>query len=143
MTAHRLTVIDASIAVKWVLAESGEEPAIEILKAYGAKEMDLIAPALLMEEVASAISKRCRRKELTAAQARSAYLNFEARRPELVDKTVYVSRAFELSLVHQISVWDAVYLAVAIDRRADLLTADRRLYRTVSRHYPFALLLAG
>ena len=141
MSEIRIAVIDASVAVKWVLREAGDEEALAILAAYGAKTLDLIAPRLLLHEVASAISKRCRRKELTIRQAEDAYRNFEARRPQLVQ--AQVGQALSLSLQHQISLWDSVYLAVAIERRADLLTADRRFHRAVSRHYPFASLIAG
>ena len=141
MSETRIAVIDASVAVKWVLREAGDEEALAILAAYGAKTLDLIAPRLLLHEVASAISKRCRRKELTIRQAEDAYRNFEARRPQLVQ--AQVGQALSLSLRHQISLWDSVYLAVAIERRADLLTADRRFHRAVSRHYPFASLIAG
>ncbi len=80
----RLVVIDASIAVKWVLTEPGDDAALKLLEDFGAGNVDLIAPPLLLAEVASALSKRCRRKELTGTQAQAAYERFEERRPNLI-----------------------------------------------------------
>jgi predicted nucleic acid-binding protein len=140
MNDARVVVVDASVAIKWVLSEPGDEQALSVLEAYGAREIELIAPRLLMEEVASALSKRCRRKQLTAKQAHAVFHAFESRRPPLADNPL--RRALELSLDNQLSLWDSVYLALAIERRADLVTADRRFYRNVSRRYPFVSLIA-
>jgi predicted nucleic acid-binding protein len=137
----RLVVIDASVALKWVLAEPGRAQAMELLDAYGHGTMDLIAPRLIMEEVASALSKRCRRKELSHAQAEKAFELFDRRRPCLADTTVHLRQAFSLSLRHHLSLWDCIYLALAIDRRADLITADRRFHRSVSQFYPFTSMI--
>jgi predicted nucleic acid-binding protein len=135
-----LLVIDASVVIKWVLPEPGRLEALELLDAYEAGTVDLIAPRLLMEEVASALSKRCRSKELTAAQAQQAFRLVAFRQPAIPGETD-LHAALSLSLAHQLSLWDSVYLALAIDQRCDLVTADRRLSRAVTRHYPFVRLL--
>jgi predicted nucleic acid-binding protein len=134
-------VVDASVAVKWVVFEQGRESAVDLLTLYEAGAVDLRAPRLIVEEVASALSKLFRRKLLSAAEAEFAYRKFEARKPKLVEDLNLVGAAFALSLRHQISVWDCLYLALAIDRRADLITADQRFYRSVARYYPFVKLL--
>ncbi|TAN22559.1 MAG: PIN domain-containing protein [Acidobacteria bacterium] len=61
--------------------------------------------------------------------------------PELVEPDV--DTAFRLALQRQISLWDAIYLALALERRCDLITADRRLYRTLAPHYPFVKMLGS
>jgi len=136
-----LMVVDASVAVKWILREPGDEAALALLSAYAANKLDLIAPRLLMEEVASAISKRCRRRVLSAAEGNAAYRTFALRHPRLVDSASQVNQALALSVRHHISFWDSIYLALAIDRKADLITADRRFHRAAGRHYPFTKLL--
>jgi predicted nucleic acid-binding protein len=94
-----------------------------------------------MEEVASTISERCRRKLLSAAEGNAAYRAFALRRPRLVDSASQVNQALTLSVRHHISIWDSTYLALAIDQKADLITADQRFHRAASRRYPFAKLL--
>ncbi len=135
-------VVDASVAVKWVVVEPEREAAADLRALYEAEAVDLRAPRQIVEEVASALSKLYRRKKLSVGQAESAYRKFEARKPRLVDDLNLVGAAFALSLRHQISVWDCLYLALAIDRRADLITADQRFYRSVARHYPFVRMLS-
>ena len=141
MSSPRLAGIDSSVAVKWLLPEPGRAEAVRLLDEYEAGTADLIAPRLISEEVASALSKRCRRKEMTAARAEAMFRLFDLRRPRIVDAPGHLEMALGLSLRHHVSLWDALYLALAIERRADLITADQRLFRSVARHYPFVRLL--
>ena len=62
-----IVVIDANVAVKWYLPERGTEAAIE-LAAGGNK---LVAPELIRLEVVSAITRRVRTGEATAAESRA------------------------------------------------------------------------
>jgi len=134
-------VIDASIAIKWVLSEPGTPHALSLLRAFEGGDTDLLAPGLLLTEAGSALSKRARRRELTAAQAHEAFRLLEARRPLLADDSLYWRSALDLSVRHQMSFWDCMYLALAIEHRCDLVTADARFHRTAARHYPFVSLL--
>lgn len=136
-------VIDASVAVNWLIRETGDESATSLLKLYGDKRVSLVAPRQIVDEVASALGKIHRRGIITAVEAELAFWAFENRRPLLVEDPSLVPAAFRLCLQHQISFWDSLYLAVAIEKRADLITADQRFYRSVSRHYPFVKLLSG
>ena len=140
MTAAGLSVIDASVAVKWVLSETAEDKATALLQSFADGAIELIAPEVLLHEVASTLSKRCRRKDLTSKQAERAFELFLEKTPVLLDQPI--AEALALALRHQISFWDSLYLALAINQRADLITADQRLYRSVSRHYPFVKLLS-
>ena len=134
-------IVDASVAVKWVISEPGRSAAVSLLSLYEADRIDLLAPRLLVHEVASALSKLSRRRKISNSHADYAFRSFELHLPELVDDAELASPALSLSLQHQMSYWDCLYLALAIERRADLITADRRFYRSVARHYPFVKLL--
>ena len=133
--------MDASVAMNWLIRERGEGTALALLNSYGAQEAELIAPRQIVDEVASALAKLHRRKVISFSDAHVAFQLFEKRRPELWEGPKLSAKAFDLSLEHQISFWDSLYLALAIDQRADLVTADKRFYRSVSRHYPFVKLL--
>ncbi|MGI8741578.1 MAG: type II toxin-antitoxin system VapC family toxin [Bryobacteraceae bacterium] len=106
-----LSVVDASVAVKWILPEPGHKESLRLLEAYESGRTALIAPSLLIAEVCSVLAKRCRRKQLNAAQARSAYRCFEVLSPTLVDFRDHMPSALELSLVHQLAIYDCLYLA--------------------------------
>ncbi len=136
-----VTVIDASVVVKWVLPEDGRSEALKWLDAYEAGQLTLIAPSLLLAEVGNVLSKRCRRKQITAAQARQAFRHIEMRAPVAVEIDESAPSAFELSLVHRIPIYDCLYVALAIGRGCELITADRRLYHATSAAYSFVKLL--
>ena len=134
-------VIDSSAALKWVLPEPGSERSLVLLDAREAGDLVLIAPRVFMEEAASALTKRCRRKELTLGQAQEAFRLLERRRPLLADESGLLQSAFALALRRQLSLGDCLYLALAIERQCNLITADRRFYRSASKLYPFIELL--
>jgi predicted nucleic acid-binding protein len=136
-------VVDASVVVKWVLAEAGREASLTLLNAYEAGAADLIAPRTLMDEVASALSKRCRRGQINTKQASAAFAFLEQRTPILIHNNRLVREALDLSLLHHLSLWDCLYLALAIRYRCDLTTADHRFYRAAQKHYPFVVLLGS
>ncbi len=115
-------VVDASVAVQWVLDEDGSARA-NALRA----EPGLIAPSLVAAEIGSAIWKAVRRElvsradALTAAQA--ALLPFEA----LVANEELHTRALELAIDLNHSIYDCLYLALAERERCALVSADAKL----------------
>lgn len=134
-----MQVVDASVVVKWVLPEAGRRESLALLDAYEAGAIDLISPPVLREEVASALARRCRRKEITPAQARVAFQFLEERLPRLVQ--VPAQAALEVALRHHLSLWDCVYLVLAVHHGCELVTADRRLYRAAKAFFPLVNLL--
>lgn len=134
-------VVDCSVAAKWVLPEPDRAPALRVLEQYESGEILLIAPDLLLAEFASLLAKRNRRKEISADQANKAFQLMGKCVPRPLDMRPRLQRALDLSLRHQLSLWDCVYLALAIEHDCPLLTADRRLFRgTIARHPSLTLL---
>ena len=88
-----------------------------------------IAPALWLYEMENALRNACRRKRITEAYARELIANLSKLPIRIVDApekpTFYA--AFDISVQHDISVYDAVYLDVAQRHGADLATRDARL----------------
>lgn len=124
-----LFVLDCSVAVKWILPEPGRASALRLLEQYEAGKISLIAPDLLLSEFASLVSKRHRRNEISAEHAAKAFQFIERCAPRLVDTRPRLGSALDLSLRYRISLWDCIYLALAIEHDCALLTADRRLFR--------------
>jgi predicted nucleic acid-binding protein len=128
-------VIDCSIAAKWVLPEPDRAPARLLYERYVSGEIDLIAPDLLLIEFASLAAKLHRRKKLSTEQAHEAFERLGRLAPRLFETRSLLSRAFALSLRHQLSLWDSVYVALATEHSCPLLTADRRMLRSgAARH---------
>ena len=129
-------VLDASVAAKWVLPEPDGASAVRLFDRYAAGEISLIAPDLLLAEVASLLAKRHRRKQISAEQAREASGLMTDAAPKLFDTGLRLHRALDLSLRYRMSLRDCLYLALAIEHDCPFLTADRRLFRAGAARHP-------
>jgi predicted nucleic acid-binding protein len=134
-------VVDCSVAAKWVLHEAGHVQALRLLEEEKSGSLVLIAPDLLLTEFASLITKRVRRKHMSAAQAIDAFRRFEEAVPALFETRPLVEAALHLAVNGQLSLWDAVYLALAVEHNCPLITADRRLFRSGASRHPAIRLL--
>ena len=115
-------VVDASVAVKWVLSEPGSPRALALRDEGG-----LIAPSLIAAEVGNALWKAMRRDGFARQDAldaiRAILLAFDALIP-IEDLRL---RALELSLELDHPIYDCFYLALAERERAPLVSADGSL----------------
>lgn len=123
----RLAVVDASVAVRWIVPEEGAAEAIDLL----AMPIDWIAPRLLMTEVTSALARKAQSGELSVDFVMDG-LDFLARTTDsgalrLERDELVIRAALTLALQLQHKVADCVYLALAEQTGAGLATADRRL----------------
>jgi len=116
-------VVDASIAVKWVLPESDSERAAALRET----EPDLIAPVLLVAEVGNAVWKRARLGELTAQDAIDAVATAIGIIGALHPLEGLAARAMKIATMLDHPIYDCFYLALAERENIPLMTADRRL----------------
>ena len=110
-------VVDASVALKWIVNEPGSDDGVQLLTR--AK----IAPSLLQTEVGHVLTRRVRRSQLTAAQARAGFA-FIARQCTLLSTRGLGDVALNLSLDLRHSMHDCYYLATAEATARPLVTAD-------------------
>ena len=134
-------VVDASVAVKWILPEEGHEQAQCLLERYQNEELDLVAPHLLVAEACSVLWKRVRRGELTAPSAHRCFEQLLRNCPILLDSPAVHASALQLALAHNCTVYDCLYLAWALEERCDLITADEKLFKSVCIAFPCVQLL--
>jgi predicted nucleic acid-binding protein len=119
-----MPVIDASVAVKWVLPEQGADRAA----ALRTTDEDLIAPDLIVAEVGSAIWKRAIGKEISRIQAVRA-VDIAARLlTRLVPIAELADRAMALAIDIRHPIYDCFYLALAQRENTAVVTADQRLF---------------
>lgn len=142
MATPRL-VVDASVAVKWILVEDGRDEALRIQEQYQDEKIDLIAPPLLLSEVANVLWKRARRGDLTPHQAAYCFDGFLRDAPRLIMSATAETSALGLALAHGHPVYDCLYLALALEHRCDLVTADERFFRALRPTLPCIRLLGS
>ncbi len=128
--ADRL-VIDASVAVKWVVGEPDSDRALSL------RGRRFFAPDLLSAECANVLWKKIQRGELSAEEAVTAALLLEAAEVELVATRPFLATAVGIAASLEHSAYDCMYLAVAEALDAPLVTAADRLVQ-VTRTDPSA-----
>ncbi|MEO5765689.1 MAG: type II toxin-antitoxin system VapC family toxin [Casimicrobiaceae bacterium] len=121
-------VIDASIAIKWVVEESGTAAALELRR--GAR---LIAPDLLTPECATILWKKVARKELSTEEALLAARLLQGAEIELVPTRALLEATTRLAIDLAHPAYDCVYLALAIEEQCRFVTADERLVRKIAQ----------
>ena len=120
-------VVDASVAVKWVVAEAGSADAGELLDGR-----PLLAPELILPECANILWKKAMRGEISADEADLA-ANLLARMDvELIGHRHLMSIAVSLALEIGHPAYDCAYLALALDRGVPMITADGRFTRVIA-----------
>lgn len=120
------TVIDSSIALQWVLNESGTEVAGAYVRAEG-----VTSPDVLLVETANVLAKKVRAGEISGEYALKALSAVKAA-ITLVHSEPLVLRALELSVELSHPVYDCVFLACAEDLGARLVSRDAPFTKRVA-----------
>jgi predicted nucleic acid-binding protein len=111
-------IIDASVALKWVIDEEGSD------RAHGLLGQALAAPTHWSIECASALARKVRKRELLPEQAVGRLELVRRAGVRLVETELLLEPAFHLSLELQHPIYDCLYLAQAIQERSEFVTAD-------------------
>lgn len=121
-------VVDASVALKWTVTEPGSDAANALL-AGGAL---LVAPEHLLGEVGNGLRKRVAQRVLSREDAVEALAAVSDLGIEFVSGAERWARTLADALAWSVTTYDALYVALAVDLGAPLVTADRRLLASAS-----------
>ena len=135
----RSLVVDASVALKWVVTETGSEEAASLLDEIAAGAVALLAPEHLVGEVANGLRKRVAQNLLTVEDACAALDAIAHLELTFVGGAGRWFRCLAAALEWGITTYDALYVLLAGDFDAELVTADERLH-TAATGMPIRLL---
>ena len=121
-------VIDASIALKWVVQEDGTKQAL-----FLRQRAKLIAPDLLVPECANILWKKVQRKELTRDEALLAARLLQGAEIELLPTRSLLEQAARIAIDLDHPAYDCLYLALAMENGCRFVTADERFIRKLSQ----------
>ena len=113
-------VIDTSVVVKWFVAEDGQGAAEALIGSA------LIAPDILLAEVANAVWKKWRKGELHIEQVRLALATVNSF-VEVLPSRAFADDALSIALELKHPVYDCYYLALCDRTGHNMITADARL----------------
>ncbi len=126
-------MVDASLAIKWLVEEDDSDKAQAILQSWVAQDVTRIAPYLMPFEVANALHRRVLRGELNVSQSALLLSRLLDSRLELHHSSSMHVRAMQLAgELRQGAAYDAHYLALAESLGCELWAADQRFYRAAN-----------
>jgi predicted nucleic acid-binding protein len=124
-------ILDASVALKWVLPENNSGKAIELQEAFEKGGHELLAPDTFPIEVAHALTRAERKGALRPGEAISRLSRVLATSPDIYPYLPLLPRAVELSSQFRIGVYDCLYVALAEREGCELVTADEKLAKAL------------
>ncbi|MBI4678695.1 MAG: type II toxin-antitoxin system VapC family toxin [Elusimicrobia bacterium] len=125
-----MKVVDASIVYKWYVPERETGKALDALEEFRHGIESLAAPDLVLYELASALRHN---PGIKPEDIESILENFVSLRLEIIVPSLSILKdAVRLALRHGVTVYDAVYVALARSLGCDFVTADKKLQRKLA-----------
>jgi predicted nucleic acid-binding protein len=121
-------VVDASVAVKWMLPEPFSTEAVRLQS----PEHQLHAPSFFEIELANILWKKVRQGLLSRAQADQFLDQLPGLPLDRHDDAPLVVAAFDLADRAGRTVYDCMYLALAVQLGGRMVTADERLVNSLA-----------
>lgn len=127
--APQTLIIDASVVTKWFIPEEDGGKAIRLRNKHVEGGLTLIAPDLLVYEVANALSyhPKLKNDDLKEDIETLFMIDLELVPPSTELTTSIANKARKLG----ISVYDSSYLVLAETIATNMITADKKLYDRV------------
>lgn len=127
-----MLVVDASVAVKWFVEEPDTPPARALLREHHSGAEPLVAPHLLVYEVANALLHNAAFTPLETRRCIRHLYDLEIE--WVVPPAALVDAAIALASHLRASFYDALYVRLAVHLNAPLVTADTRLLTKLRGH---------
>jgi len=124
----KTVVLDASVVVKLFFEEKDSKAAEQCV----AQAEELLAPDLVWVETANVIWKRQRRGDLTADAASDIARSILALPVVTHPAADLVPDALELAMQLDRTVYDCLYLALAVKTKSVMITGDKRLVSSLA-----------
>ncbi len=132
-------VLDASVAAMWFLPAAAEPlvaEAVEVLESYAAGRLRLLVPDLFWPEVGNVLWKAARRGRISRASAQQAVAALQDRRLATAPTAPLLADAFAIATSFDRTVYDGVYVALAVRSGMPLVTADEKLADAMAARFP-------
>ena len=127
-------VLDASVAVKWVLPEPDSANALRLRDAFCQKSYELLSPDTFPVEVAHALTRAERKRLLQPSEAMIKLTDLFSTAPDLRPYLPLLGRAVDLSSQQRIGVFDCLYVALAEAEQCRVASADQRMVALFPAH---------
>ena len=125
--------------MKWAVPSAKETltaESLQLLKRYTDGEINFIVPDVFWAEVGNVLWKGVRQRRWPQAVAEGAASDMRNRNFFTVSSLELLADALEIAFVHDRSVYDCLYVALAIQFKIEMITADERLANALAARLP-------
>ncbi|MFN7015970.1 MAG: type II toxin-antitoxin system VapC family toxin [Fimbriimonadales bacterium] len=131
-------VADASVLLKAYLHDEEETAAVDAMpQDLSQDRLSIAVPYLSRYEISNALWAAARQGRISPEDALRAQQEFLQINLQYFASEAVETRALELALRHNRSVYDCSYVALAEQMGVWFFTGDRRLYNALGPHLPF------
>ncbi len=135
-------VLDASVALKWVLTEPDSPQALSVRDDFRQQLLELLAPDIFPVEVAHALTRAERKGLIKPPQATRLLADVLSTPMPLHPYRPLLPRAVAISSAMHCGVYDCLYIALAEREGCEFITADDQLIKNLAAQFPFIISLA-
>ena len=124
-------IVDTSVIAKWFLEEKDTEKALKLREEYVRGNVDIEIPDLLIYELANVL----RYKQFSVEEIKDAIKSIYSMDFLIITPTESLMElAAEISKKCDITIYDAVYIALGKYFGTPVITADKKLYEKAKGH---------
>lgn len=125
-------MIDASVLIKFYVPEVLSDKASHLLDAVKEGDFSFLAPDLIFPEAGNILWKKHRLKELSASEVNEITDAVVLLPVRVESSKALLPLATGIAMTYGITVYDAVYLALARIRETRMITADKKLFKKMT-----------
>ncbi|HXB71000.1 MAG TPA: type II toxin-antitoxin system VapC family toxin [Candidatus Acidoferrales bacterium] len=132
-------VLDASVAAKWFLPPAHETlvpEAQQVLHDYAEGNLRLLVPDLFWPEFGNIMWKATRQGRISQKSAVDAISAMERRNIPTASGLPMLHDAYLMAAAFERTVYDSMYVTLAVMSGAPLITADERLANALAARFP-------
>jgi predicted nucleic acid-binding protein len=131
-------VVDASLAIKWVLKEDLRAEALVLLSRWDQDGVTKLAPSWFSCEIANVLLKRMWKSKLTLLEAQTSLDSIASAVVVRDIEPIVAKRGLEIAWsLGRTASYDSHYVAMAEHLGVELWTADERFWNAASPTFPF------
>jgi predicted nucleic acid-binding protein len=134
-----LYIVDASVAAKWLLpgpAEPFQQQAVRLLEHWTNGEDRLVVPDFFWIEISNVLWKAIKLGRCTRETAEAALASLRRYDIPVLPALPLVESALEKAIAHGRTVYDSIYLALAVSVGGQVVTADEKLVNALRGQAP-------
>jgi predicted nucleic acid-binding protein len=132
-------VLDASVGLKWALPSTSEPlvpESLQLLQQYAKGNIDFLVPDIFWAEISNVLWKGFRHRRWSRSFSEQIAAEMRDQNFPTVSSLALMTDALKIALTYDRSVYDCLYLALAVQSKSQMITADERLANAVAAYLP-------